>query len=149
MNLIKDKRGLEFKLAFFALIAVSLIVVSVGIIINDWNSTYDSGLVSDLGEFDKINSIQNEASGQQGKITVKSSTQDENFEGTSIRGVFGVLNNIYKSFRIVFGDNGMLDSLTERFGIPDYIRQALVLMMITAITFTLIAIFFRLPRRSA
>lgn len=144
-----NKKGFQFNTAFFSIIAISLVVISVGIIINNWNTEYGSGLTSDLSEYDKLEDVSTEAQSQKGKIAVKSSTQDENFEGTSIRGVFGLLNNIYAPFRIVFGEGGMLDSLTDRFGIPDYIRQALVTMMVMAITFRLVTIFFRLPGRSA
>jgi len=145
-KLIKDKRGLEFKSAFFALIAVSMVIIAVGVIINDWNLKYHSGLNYDLGNYNKLNSVSDEATSQQTGINVKSTDTGENFEGTSIRGVWGILNNIYAPFRVVFGDGGMLDAVTERFGMPDYIRQGLVAMMIMAITFTLVAIFFRLSR---
>jgi len=147
--MFKDKRALEFKSAFFALIALGLIITAVGVIVSGWNGTYSSGLSYDLGEFDEADSVSSEAQSQQQGINVKSTNTGENFEGTSIRGVFGILNNIYKPFRIVFGDNGMLDSITERFGMPDYIRQGLVTMMIITITFTLVAILFRLARDSA
>jgi len=149
MKIIKDKRGLEFKSAFFAVIAFSMIIIAVGIWVNEWNTSYDSGLIYDLEDFDRLDSVSGEAETQQSGITVKSSVTGEEFEGTSIRGVFGVLNNIYAPFRIVFGNNGMLDSVTERFGLPDYVRQGVVTMMIIAITFSLVAIFFRLSRRSA
>ena len=43
----------------------------------------------------------------------------------------------------------MIDSITERYGIPDYIRQGLVAMFIFAILFAIIAIIFRLGRDSA
>ena len=144
-----NKKGLEFKLAFFALIAISMAIIATGSWINNWDSEYNSNVTYDLGEYDTTNSIQNETVSQQQKVQIKSTSTGERFEDTSIRGVFGILNNIYEPFRLVFGDNGMLDSLTERFGAPDYIRQGLVSMMIVAITFALVAIFFRLPRRSA
>jgi len=143
MKIIKDKRGLEFKLAFFAVITISAIIISLGAWIDEWNVDYSAGLVYDLDEYDKLSELSTEAEKQSGNISVRTSTQDENFEGTSIRAVFGILNNIYAPFRIVFGNDGMIDSLTDRFGIPDYIRQTIVTMMIIAITFALIAIFFR------
>lgn len=144
-----NKKGLEFKLAFFALIAVSMSVIAIGVWVNTWNENYGSGLDYDLGEFNELDEVSGEAGTQQSGITIKSTNTGEEFEGTSIRGVFGILNNIYAPFRIVFGNNGMIDSVTERFGMPDYIRQGVVTMMIIAITFALVAIFFRLPRRSA
>jgi len=144
-----NKKAFEFKSAFFAIIALGLVITAVGIIVSGWNDTYNSGLSYDLDEFNQLSSVSSEAQSQQQGVVIKSTNTGETFEGTSIRGVFGILNNIYAPFKIVFGDNGMLDSITERFGIPDYIRQGLVTMMIIAITFTLVAILFRLSRDSA
>lgn len=145
-----NKKGLEFKLAFFALIAVSMAVIAIGSWITQWNTDYSSGLTYDLGsDYNQLDKISDEIEDNQGRIAVKSTNTGEEFEGTSIRGVFGVLNNIFVPFRVVFGDNGMIDAVTERFGLPDYVRQGLVAMMIVSITFALVAIFFRLNRRSA
>lgn len=142
-NIIKNKKGLVFKNAFFALIVASMIIIGVGVWVDDWNTTYSSGLTYDLGDYNKLNELSAEASGQEGNITARSSFGTTDFEGTSIRSAFGILNNIYAPFRILFGEGGMLDSLTDRFGIPNYIRQGVVTMMIMAITFALIAILFR------
>ena len=145
-NIFKDKQALIFRDAFFAVIVLSLAIISIGIWVSDWNTQYSSGLTYDLGEYDELSSMSGQASSQKGNVSIKSSfAADTDFEGTSIRGVFGVLNNIYAPFRIVFGDGGMIDSVTERWGLPDYIRQGLVTMMIIAITFALVALFFRKP----
>lgn len=146
---MKNKKGFQFKSAFFAVIALGLVITAVGVIVSGWNNTYNSGLLYDLGEFDNSDSMSSEAQSQQQGVNIKSANSGIDFEGTSIRGVFGILNNIYEPFRVVFGNNGMLDSITERFGMPDYIRQAIVTMMVIAITFALVAIFFRLSRDSA
>ena len=147
---VKNKKGLEFKSSFFALAAFSLIIIAVGAIVGEWNNDYNSGIAYDLGGYNKLDSLSTQAEAQQGEISVKSSSAGESgdFEGTSLRGVFGVLNNIYSPFRLVFGNNGMLDDVTERFAIPDYLRRFFVTAMVMAITFTLIAIFFKLPRSS-
>jgi len=137
-----DNKGLSFKLAFFALIAVSMVTIAVGVMVNDWNTQYNSGLASDLGEFDKLDTIQGHAESQEGNLSVSTALEDVDFEGKSIRGAFGILSNIYAPFRTVFGNDGMIDSVTERFGLPDWIRQSIVTMMVLAITFALIAIFF-------
>lgn len=144
-----NKKGLEFKLALFAILVASVCIIAVIDWMTEWNTDYDSGLSQDLGEYNKLAEMSSEAKTQQDGVVIKSADTGTDFEGTSIRGVFGILNNIYRPFRIVFGDDGMIDSLTERFGLPDYIRQFLVTMMVISITFTLIAIFFRLSRRSA
>jgi hypothetical protein len=145
----KDKRGLEIKSAFFAVVIVSIAVIAVGILLDEWGGIYNPPFNQDLQEYDRLDEMSAEASQQQGNISVKSATQGEEFEGTSIRAVFGILNNIYAPFKIVFGNNGMIDSITERFGLPDWVRQGIVTLMVIAITMALVAIFFRLPRRSA
>lgn len=144
-----NKKGLEFKLAFFALIFITMAVAAIGSWINIWSDEYNSNLTYDLNEYGTSSAIQNETNSQQQKVQIKSTSTGEQFEDTSIRGVFGILNNIYSPFRLVFGENGMLDSLAKRFHAPSYIVQTLVAMMIVSITFTLVAIFFRLARRSA
>jgi len=140
-----NKKGLVFRDAFFAIIVASMAIIAIGIWVNDWNTQYSSGLTYDLGEYSELESMSGQASAQKGNVSVKSSFATEDFEGTSIRGVFGVLNNIYTPFRVVFGDGGMIDSVTERWGLPDYVRQGFITMMIIAITFALVAIFFRKP----
>ena len=148
-KLIKDKKGLVFKDAFFSLVIVSVAIIATGVWIGSWNETYSSGLTYDLGDYDELDVMSGEAQSQKGNVSVKTSFDTGDFEGTSLRGVFGVLNNIYTPFRVVFGDGGMIDSVTERWGLPDYIRQALVTLMIIAITFALVAIFFRKPGTKA
>jgi len=142
----QDKRGLVFKNAFFAILIVSVSFVALGVWIDEWNTDYSSSITLDFDDYNKLDEVSNEAIGQEGNISVKSSfNKADDFEGTSLRGVFAVLNDLYRPFRVIFGEGGMLDSLTDRWGMPDYIRQTLVTMMIIAITFAIIAIFFRKP----
>jgi len=144
--MIKNNKGLVFKNAFYAIIVASVAIIALGLWIDEWNTDYGSGLTVDFDDFDKLDEISNEAIGQQGNISIKSSfTEGADFEGTSLRGVFAVLNDLYRPFRVMFGEGGMLDSLTDRWGMPDYIRQGLVTLMIMSITFAIIAIFFRKP----
>ncbi len=149
MNLKKDKKGLVFKDALFGIIFVSVAIIAIGFWIGDWNVQYNSGLDYDLGTFNELNSVSGTAQAQKGNLSVKSAFDAgqgaANFEGTSLRGAFGVLNNIFTPFRVVFGDGGMINSLTERWGLPDYIGQAILTIMIISLTWALIAIFFRKP----
>ena len=148
--ILKNKKGMEFKSAFFAIVAFGLMITAIGVIIGDWNNTYQSGLTYDLQEYDQTGKMASEIQGQKEAISPTSpDTTTGDFQGSILKGVFGVIADMYRPFGIVFGDGGMLDSITERFGIPNYVRQALVVMMIAAITFTLIAILFGMPRRSA
>ena len=149
-RLLKDRRGLEFRSSFFAIIAIGLVIVAAGIIVTDWSGDYGAGISYDLGEYDNANALKIEAESQKDSISVKSpATGDTDFEGTSLRGVFGLLNNIYKPFRIVFGTGGMIISIIDRFGAPPYIKVALVTLMMMSITFALVTILFKIPRSSA
>lgn len=145
-KMIKDKGGFNFSSAFYALLSISVITIALGIWVSDWSEDYGAGLNYDLTEYDALGDLSTEAQDQREGIVIKSSAQDDSFEGTSIRGVFGVLNNIYEPFRVLFGEGGMLDSLTDRFGLPNYIRQLFVTAIVMAITFSLVIVFFRLPR---
>lgn len=141
--MIKNKKGLSIKAGMFALIAMSMMVLAVGYWIDDWNTKYDSGLTYDLEDYSKLDDLSSYASSSKGNISVKSSFDEGNFEGTSLRGAFGVINNIFTPFQLVFGDGGLLDSIEDRWGIPNYITIGFATMMVLAIIFALIKLFFR------
>lgn len=143
-----NKKGLEFKLLFFALIIGGMCLVAIGDWFVEWDGDYNTGLTYDLNEYNKLDSIVVDASSMQEKIGIKTADSTTDFEGTSIRGVWGILNNIFNSFRILFGENGMIDSISDRFRIPTYIGQTLVTLIVIAIVFTLAAVLFRLSRRN-
>lgn len=140
---------MEFKSAFFAIIVVGMVILAAGAIIVEWGDDYGSGITYDLYDYDATTNVSDSAGVQQGSINPQSGEASSDFETETFRGGYGILTNIYGSFRIVFGEGGMVDSITDRFGIPDYFRQGLVTMMIIAITFSIIAVVFRLARRSA
>lgn len=140
---------MEFKSALFAIIIVGVVVIATGIIVNQWGGDYGEGTVSDLSDYNRLTNTSDAAESQKGNINPQSGEASSDFETETFRGGYGIITNIYSSFRVVFGNNGMIDNVTERFGLPDYIRQALVTMIMIAITFTIIAIVFRLGRTSA
>ena len=143
INIIKNKKGVQLNLALYALVVVSVAVLAIGAMITQWNTDYSSGLTYDLTDFDKLDEAAGTAETQRGNISSQSSTQDDsNFEGTTLRAVFGIVNTIFTPFNVVLGNDGMLASLTDRWGMPDYIRQGMVTMMIFALTFAIITIFF-------
>ena len=137
-----NKKGLSLKAGLFAIIAFSMAIIATGVWIDSWATSYDSGLTSDFDDYDKLDTLSSDAEKYRGNLSVSSSSEGQDFEGTTIRAAFGILNTIFRPFQVVFGNNGMLDSLTERFGLPDYIRQGIVTMMVLAIVFALITIFF-------
>ena len=140
---------MQIKLAFYAIIVFSMVMVATGVIIGEWNDAYDSGLDNDLGEFNKLSDVSADAESQKGKINPQSGEASSDFETGMFRGGYGIITNIFEPLRVIFGDGGMLDSITERFGIPDYVRQGLTAIMIFGLIFAIIAIIFRLGRSSA
>lgn len=142
-----NKKGLEFRAAFFSIIVVSMVIIATGIILNGWGLQYGSGVTYDLGEYNYMSNMSNEANSQQGKLNPDIATPDDNFESSTYRGVYRIIINIYAPFKIVFGNNGMIDSITKRFKLPDYVRWGITTMMVMAITFTLVAIIFRMTGR--
>lgn len=149
-----NKKGLEFKLAFFALISFSMIIIAVGVILSSWNVTYDSGITTDIDELNALNALDastDEARSQQAGINPESQSTEpgSRFEDRTFRGGFGIINSIFGAFNIVLGENGMIAAISQQFGIPNYIWQGILTMMTIAITMGIIAILFRLNRRTA
>lgn len=144
-----NKKGVQIKSGFFAVIAVSMFVIAIGIIVGGWNTAYGSGIESDLGAFNKLDNVSSDVNIQKGRLSPNDPEPSGDPESNTFRGVYGILTNIYQSFDLVFGNEGMLDSVTTRLGIPDYVRQGLIALMVAALTFALIAIIFRLGRSSA
>lgn len=142
----KNKKGLIFKNALFALIIISMAIIAIGTWVGEWNVKYDSGLTYDLGDYNELDTMGEYATSTQGNMSAKSSfdtTSGGDFEGTSLRGAFSVINNIFKPFSVVFGDGGMIDSIETRWNIPNYITIGFVSIMVLAIIFAIIALFFR------
>lgn len=137
---------MEFKNAFFAVLIVGMIITASGIILTSWATEYESGISPDLEKLVKTSDISTEAESQKGRINPQSGEASADFETETFRGGYGILTNIYATLRLVYGKDGMIDSVADRFGVPTYIWQTITVMILTAITFTLIAIIFRRVR---
>lgn len=144
---IQNKKGASLKMAFFALIAFSVVIIAIGQNLAFWDSNYGTGMTSDLGEFNKLDDVSSVAQDQKGSVSPGDDDPGDDPEASTFKSVFGILTNIFTPFKVVFGQGGMLDSLQERLGIPDYIIQAIATMMIISLTFTIIAIIFRLGKQ--
>lgn len=131
---------MEFKLTFYAVIVIGMMITAVGVIINDMGVEYGSGVTSDLGIYDKVGEATDYIEGYQGNINPQSGEANTDPEQITYRGAYGIIAGIFKPFTML---SSMLDSLFERFGIPNYVKQGLLSMMIAAVVFTLVAIIFR------
>ena len=146
---MKNKKGMQFKNAFFSLVVVSMMVVAIGIIISGWSGQYRSGISSDFGVFDVSDDLSQQTLEHKGKLGSGDPDPGEDSETSTYRGVYGIMANIYSTFNLAFGEDGMIDSVTKRYGLPDYIRQGIVTLIMAAIAFSLIAVVFRLTRSAA
>ncbi len=143
MKMKMNKKGVQLKSAFFAVTVISLFVVMVGNWIISWNSQYGSGVTYDLDKYNKLSSISLSVGEQRSSIGAQSSDTGSDAESSTFRRVFGIITNIFAPFEIVFGNDGMLDSIIERFGIPYEVELAIIIMMSASLIFTIIAIIFR------
>lgn len=144
---IMNKKGFEFKSAFYAIIIMSMVLIAVGVIVGNWGEQYNSGINYDLEEYNQLDSISSEAQYQEGQITPQDSdigTGD--FEGRIFRGGYGILGNIFSPFRSIFN---MLESIETKFGLPSYVMEGVITMMFFALITAIIAVIFRLNRSNA
>lgn len=145
-NIIKDKKGFELKYGLFAIIGISMVVISIGVIVNDWANAYDQSMDLNIAGFDRLDEMAGVASGQRDQISPDDPEPGIDSEASTFRSVFGILSNIFSPFRVVFGQDGMLDMARKQLGLPNYILTGAITMMIIAIIFTLVAIIFRLGK---
>lgn len=144
-----NNKGFQFKDGFFSIIVVSMLVISYGTILVEWNKKYGQSENPDLDSFNKLSEISDITQQGRGKITPENQDPGENAETNTFRGVYGILTGMYSTFDIVIGNGGLIDDLTNRFDIPDYVRQGIVAMILVSITIGLITVIFRLGRSSA
>lgn len=140
---------MEFKPMIWSVIIFSMVIVAVGIMINDTAPNYGSTLTSDLGSYDKLDEISSSTETQQGSINPQSGEASSDYEAETFRGGYGIITNIFSPLRVVFGENGIFQSASERFGVPRYILIGLTTMFSVTIIFSIVAIVFKLSRSSA
>jgi len=142
-----NKKGASLKNIFFAVIVVSMVVLAVGTIVGEWSLKYGSGLTYDLDEYSDLDTFSSEAQTQKGGITpadVDPGTGD--FEGKILRGGYGILGRVFLPFTSVWN---MMESIENRFGLPSYVGEGILTLMVFSIVATVVAILFRLSRVSA
>ena len=144
-----NKKGLELKSGIFALIAFSFMMFAAGTITSEWNTIYGSNSNANTGDLDRLENVSSLTSDWRGQITPNDVESGDDAEASTFRGVYGVLVGSFRSFDIVLGSDGIIDSLFERYALPNYLKRMLITLVLVGITFALTAIIFRLARRSA
>ena len=121
-----------------------MVIIATGVVIGEWVTKYNSGVTSDLEEFNTLDEIYGDVQSQKGKITPDDpEPQRQDAESSTFLGSYGIITSVFDSFDLVLGEGGMLDSAGKRFGIPLYITQTLIAMMLVSLIFTIVAIVFR------
>ena len=137
-----NKKGLQFKTTFFAVIVVSMAIIAAGTIVGEWSGKYNSGLTYDLGEYNNLDEMAQEAQTQQGRVTPDDPdpSSGADFEGKMLRGAYGIIGRIFTPFVAVWN---MFESVEKRFGLPSYIAEGVIAMITFALITTLMALFLR------
>lgn len=144
---ITGKKGMQFKNALFAAVVVSMVIITTGVIVGEWEQKYDSGLTYDLDEFEALDTLSGEAQIQKDRITPKDADPGTgDLEGKLFTGGYGILGRVFLPFRSVFN---MLESVERRFGFPSFIAEGILTLMFFSLITAIIAVIFRLARPNA
>lgn len=139
-----NKKGVQIKAAFFAIVAVSLVVLAVGTNIGEWSVPYSSNLTYDLNEYSDLRGFSDEAQNQRNQTTPTDADPGTgDLEGKLLRGGYGIIGNVFRSFKVVFA---MFDSIEKRFGLPSYLIEGLLTLMTFSLVFAIATVLFRLGR---
>lgn len=144
-----NKKGLEFKAGFFAIIAISMAVLAYATIIDQQAIKYGTSAVSEVGGYDKLSEVAGTARGYENSTTPEDPEPGEDAETGTFRGVYGIITGLYSAFNLVTGDDGMIDSAVTQFGLRPYVYKGIITFMFIAIAFSLVAIIFRLAKGTA
>jgi hypothetical protein len=147
IKLIKDKRGIVIKNAFYAVLIFSALIIASGVIIVDWYNQYGVNTPGSLEEYNTLQTVYGDIQSQEEKITPNDpSSGDLSFESNTYRGVYGILTSVLTSFKLVTAEGGMIDSISNRFGIPSYVSQLIIAMILISLITGIAAVIFRLAR---
>jgi len=141
-----NKKGIQFQKAFYGIIVFSVLIIAFGVIFSNTSPAYNVANPSDLGDLDRLDSISGDINTQKGKLSANDPDPGQDAESNTFRGVYGIIANIFSPFKLVFGQDGIIDNVVYRLGLPDYVRQMFVAFIIVAFTFAIIGIIFRLGR---
>lgn len=141
-----NSKGVVIGDAVISVVIVSIIIIAVGVMLTDYEDAYNVGVVNDLGEYDQLDNASSMAQSQKTSISPNDPDPSEDSEANTFRGGYGIITGVLTSLSLVFGSQGMLQSISDRFNLPDYIVQGLITIMIISLVFSIIAVIFRLSR---
>jgi len=142
-----NKKGFSITNSFYAIIVAGIIITSIGIIISVMGDFYGSDVTYDLEQYGRNDNVSDTVSQYEDRLAPDNVNPGQDFEATTFTGSFGIINTLFSAFRVVFGSGGMLATIAINFGIPMFITQGIVAMILVGITFAIVAIIFRLGRQ--
>ena len=86
-----NKKGIRFKFGMFAIIAISVMVLAFGTIIDEQADKYGTAAVSEITDFDKLDEVSSTARGYEGSLTPEDPEPGEDAETGTFRGVYGII----------------------------------------------------------
>jgi len=138
-----NKKGVSLSSSLLSIVGISILVIAVGVALAGWDTAYSSDISSDLEEFNKLNELSDYTKTTKSDLGSSTPQPEENTETSTFRSSFGVIANIFSAFDIVLGENGMIDNVTDKYGIPNYIRQGIITIIAIVLIFSFIAVIFR------
>ena len=140
-------RSLEFSSVLFSVMVIGVVVFAIGTWISSFNTMYNKNIAYDLNKLNKLEDMNSYSQQYVQGLTVKDSVSGEDFRGVVMKGAFGILNTIFLPFDLIIGRKGLVATISDKFGIPEYIEYAFFTMLLMAIIFSLIRIFFKTGHR--
>lgn len=142
-----NKKGAQIGSMFIAAVLVSFMITATLLIVNEYSLFYNgsnSGInIPGSENFNKLNDTSNQF---RSITSTNNPDQGSNFESNLFRLSYGVITNIFLPLDIAYD---MLLGISQTFKLPHYISYTIILLLVFAIVFSLIALIMRLFRTKA
>ena len=143
-----NNKGLTVRSMFFAAVVASCIIIAAGVLMGNWGEKYSSGITYDLGEYSNLEGYSEQAQIQKNKIAPSDADPGAgvDFESKMFRGAYGIIGGIFSPLTNVFN---MVNSITNRYGIPSYVTTTILSLMFFAVITLIISSLLRQGRSQA
>lgn len=142
-----NKKGFGISTTFYSIVIIGVILVAVGYWVTEWSSFYGAGVTYDLGGYNRNDNLTLIVQQYESRLSPDNANPGTDFEATTYTGAFGIISTLFNAFDVAFGNDGLIVSAGNQFGIPSYITQALILMFAVSLVMGIVAIVFRIGRR--
>lgn len=140
---------MNIKAVFFGAVIFGFLLIASAYWYNGWNEIYNVGSKADISGLSQEENLETISTEHQRQINPASGEASSDFETETFRGGYGIISSLHNTFSFITGEEGIIHTLTVRYGIPSYIITTILALFSFAITMTIIAIIFRLGRSTA